>query len=99
LWTALPESGSWGQLARGEKFFWWSADYAVRDELVPNLTVTGRRLDGEAPGFETSEATNVSHKSFGIAMLVGVELPTPGCWELTGTYRGESLSLVVLVPE
>jgi hypothetical protein len=99
LWTTLPEDGAWGQLARGEKFFWWSAEYDVKAELVPDLTITGRRLDAEAPSFETSEATNASHKSFGTAMLVGVELPTPGCWEITGTYRGERLSLVVLVPE
>ncbi len=99
LWTALPGSGAWGQLARGEKFFWWSADYILKDELVPELTVTARRLDAAAPEFATSEATNASHASFGTAMLVGVELPTPGCWEITGTYKGESVSLVVFVPE
>ena len=99
LWTALPEDGTWGQLARGEKFFWWSADYVLQDEPMPGLTVTGRRLDADATNFTTSDATNASHKSFGTAMLVGIELPTPGCWEITGAYQGENLTLVVFVPE
>jgi hypothetical protein len=32
-------------------------------------------------------------------MLVGVYVPTPGCWEITGEYRGEKLSFVVWVKE
>jgi hypothetical protein len=28
-------------------------------------------------------------------MLVGVYVPTPGCWEITGEYRDQKLSFVV----
>jgi len=30
-------------------------------------------------------------------MLAGVYVPTLGCWEITGEYRGEKLSFVVWV--
>jgi hypothetical protein len=28
-------------------------------------------------------------------MLVGVYFPTPGCWEVTGEYKGQKVSFVV----
>jgi hypothetical protein len=31
-------------------------------------------------------------------MLVGVEIPTPGCWKISGQYRGAEVSYVVWVP-
>ena len=33
--------------------------------------------------------------NFAAAMLVGVELPSSGCWEVTANYKGASLTLVV----
>jgi hypothetical protein len=30
-------------------------------------------------------------------MLVGAYVPTSGCWEITGEYKGEKLSFVVWV--
>jgi hypothetical protein len=30
-------------------------------------------------------------------MLVGVDFPTEGCWEITGAYEGNKLSFVVLI--
>jgi hypothetical protein len=60
--------------------------------------VTGRRLD--APGtFEFGPGTNASAPDMGTAMMVGIDIPELGCWEVTGTYRGTSLSYVVLVEE
>ena len=98
LWTALPASGSWRQLALGEKFWWWSEEFDVTEDAMPNLTVTARRLDGDAPSFQVSEATNGYHESFNWAMLIGVELASPGCWEFTGQYKGHQLSFVLWVP-
>lgn len=98
LWTALPVSGSWTQLALGEKFWWWSEEFDVTIHSTPDLTVTARRLDGESPPFETSEATNGFHESFNWAMLVGVELDSPGCWEFTGKYKDHQLTFVLFVP-
>ena len=33
------------------------------------------------------------------AMLIGVELASPGCWELTGQYNDHQLTFVLWVPE
>jgi hypothetical protein len=30
-------------------------------------------------------------------MLVGVDIPTLGCWEITGQYNGTELSFVVWI--
>lgn len=98
LWTALPQDGSWRQLALDEKFWWWSEEFDVSEDDTPDLTVTAERLDGDAPVFRTDEATNGFHESFNWAMLVGVELPSPGCWEFTGEYKGQHLSFVLWVP-
>ncbi len=98
LWAALPRDGSWRQLALGEKFWWWSEAFDVSEDDTPNLTVTAERLDGDAPIFRTDEATNGYHPSFNWAMLVGVELPSPGCWQFTGEYKGQQLSFVLWVP-
>jgi hypothetical protein len=32
-------------------------------------------------------------------MLVGVDFPSPGCWQLTGRYRDAVLSYVVWITE
>ncbi len=98
LWTALPADGNWRQLALGEKFWWWSAAFDVAEDATPDLTVTARRLDGDAPVFQASPATNGYHDSFHWAMLMGVQLPSPGCWEFTGHYKDSLLSFVLWVP-
>ena len=98
LWTALPFSGSWRQLALGEKFWWWSEEFDVSQDATPDLTVTAKRLDGDAPPFQVSEATNGYHESFNLAMLIGVKLASPGCWEFTGQYKSHQLSFVLWVP-
>jgi hypothetical protein len=101
LWTMLPNDGTWSGLPKstdgyGQKVFWWSAGYSAAAEPQPNLTVTGKRLDGEAGPLAASPTTNAS-ANFGQAMLVGVTLPTTGCWEITGRYRGQDLTFVVKV--
>jgi len=101
LWTALPKSGSWRQLALGEKFWWWSEGYPAADvsqDPTPDLSVTAERLDGPAASFHVSEATNGYHSSFNQAMLVGVELPEPGCWQFTAQFEGSQLAFVIWVP-
>lgn len=86
------------RMALGEKFWWWSEDFDVSEDSTPGLTITAWRLDGDAAVFQTAEATNGYHESFHWAMLAGVELASPGCWEFTGQYNGRQLSFVVLVP-
>jgi hypothetical protein len=79
------------------KFFWWS--YGFRPGSESNLVVRGRRLDRDSPPANISRTTNAHSPSLGgWTMLVGVEFPSAGCWELTGEYLGQTLSFVVNVP-
>jgi hypothetical protein len=101
LWTWLDADGTW-EMARDEhglfdKSFWWRQGYDWRTETTPRLRVTGRRLDASAAAVTVSDATNGFEPSMGAFMLVGLELPAGGCWELTGHYHGSSLRLVVWV--
>jgi hypothetical protein len=79
-----------------DKTFWWSADWVPRNELEPAITVTGRRLDGFGTFTFGNPGTNAS-ADFGTAMLVGIDYPSVGCWELTARYRQATLSIVVEV--
>ena len=105
LWTSLRKSGQvweWGPRAPGEpdltaKIFWGSVDFDYRRKEDYDLKVTGRRLDGDAPPLVVDRVTNALFVP-NAAMLTGVYVPTPGCWEITGEYRGEKLSFVVWVP-
>jgi hypothetical protein len=110
LWTILPKSGVWwgwkpheaGQENRvqplTEKIGWGSVDFDLNKEPYPDLKVTGRRLDGDARPLLTTEVTNATGPTNAHAeMAVGVYVPTPGCWEITGEYRGQKLSYVVWV--
>jgi hypothetical protein len=102
LWTLLRADGLWQRLPRhngayGQKVFWWRQGYDWRVEPEPALTVTGRRLDAPAPPFASSGATNGFRDDIGSFMLVGVGIPTAGCWEITGRTAGAELSFVVWV--
>jgi hypothetical protein len=102
LWTMLDRDGeTWEHLplstdGLSQKTFWWSTDWVPEANPVPDITVVGTRLDG--PGtFTVGPGTNAATTGLGTSMLVGVTVPTPGCWHLTGTYLDASLSIVVLV--
>src|ERR1044072_7546015 len=102
LWTSVHSSGDvwgWGPRAPGSsnltaKIFWFSVDYDRHKEGNADLKVTGTRLDGDAPPLWTLPTTNALGKPYD-AMLTGVYVPTPGCWEITGGYKGQKLSFVV----
>ncbi len=101
LWTMLGRSGTWRTLQLGgvglsQKLFWWRQGYNSVTEQKPALTVTAERLDAAIPTVTVDDATNAS-ADFGDAMLVGVTLPTGGCWRITGHYQGHDLSYVVWV--
>jgi len=103
LWTILTRDGEvWDGLPLGadgllsQKTFWWSADFDVHTEQKPAITVTGKRLDG--PGLLAAPAPGTNAQAeFGSAMLQGIGIPSSGCWRITATYRGASLSYIVWV--
>jgi len=104
LWTMLDRDGEVWRFPVGpdhlsEKMFWWSLEWpGMRDEPVPTLAVVGTRLDA-AGTFRSEPVTNAQRDDFGEAMLVGVEIPSPGCWQITASYRDAVLSYVVLVTD
>jgi hypothetical protein len=101
LWTWLEKDGEvWDGLPRteaglGQKTFWWSAFFDVRSEPQPEIFVIGDRI-GPPGHFGFGPGTNAGG-DFGSAMLVGVDVPTEGCWNVTAHYRGASLNYVVWV--
>jgi hypothetical protein len=102
LWTAVRQNGIWEALPHNpggytQKVFWWREGYVWNEEPEPTLIVTGERLDASAPPLIASKATNASAADIGSAMLVAVDLPTLGCWKITGNYADAELSFVVWV--
>ena len=102
LWTAVRQNGAWEALPHNpegftQKVFWWRDGYVWTEEPEPALIVTGERLDASAPPLNASKATNAYASDIGSAMLVGVDLPTLGCWKITGKYGDAEVSFVVWV--
>ena len=103
LWTLLPENGVWRELPYSEKtgytqkVLFWRDGYDPAFEPQPALTLSGVRLDGSGETFITSETTHAMGADIGSAMLVGVEIPTEGCWQFTASYKGDDLSYILQV--
>jgi hypothetical protein len=102
LWTVMPRDGTWSGLPLNpdgytQKVLWWRQGYSWTEDPTPQLTVTGRRLDAPAPPLNVSRATNAFAEDIQSAMMVGVDFPTLGCWEITGKVADRALSFVVWV--
>jgi hypothetical protein len=105
LWTSLTEDGIWSGIVSPSgtrnKFWWWREGWRFDTDLranEPGLIVTARRIDGDAPEVRKPRVTNAGEGK-GTAMLLMLEIPTSGCWEITGNYRSEYVSMVVWVPK
>jgi hypothetical protein len=100
LWTMLS---FWGKVERDNlghevpKISWWSAGYDWQKEPNPSLTITGRRLDGPSAPLIFDGVSNAYIEGRGSFMPSSVHLPTLGCWEITGHYKGTDLTFVVKV--
>ena len=109
LWTAIPADGIWNGLPHytagdsrfRQKLFWGHEGYDWRNENPPELKVTGTRLDAPAPPIEMDQHANAGWTSDRLHsfMVVGIFIPTIGCWEIKGDYQGEELSYVVWVSD
>ena len=58
------------------------------------LTVTGKRLDGPAPMFTETEESSGFGPDYSMG---GIEIPTFGCWQITGRYKDADLTFTVWV--
>jgi hypothetical protein len=98
IWYWKPHSSG---MILTEKVFWFRQGYSWQQEPIPKIKVTGKRIDGPAPPLELPYG-RPTHAIMGprqdiAAMLTGVYVPVPGCWEITGEYQGDKLSFVVWV--
>jgi hypothetical protein len=83
LWVGLYTEG-----ARQSEKFWW-----VRLGRG-KLTITGRRLDAEAPPAVGHVPDGYGETGF---QASGIDFPTGGCWEVTGTLARNELRFVLMV--
>jgi len=69
-------------------------------EPYPKLKITGKRLDSSAPPVLLADhASNGCQEPEQPFMVVGINLPTLGCWEITGQYHDAQVTYVVWVTE
>jgi hypothetical protein len=94
----LPAGGVWPTTEPGHliavKLIWRSAGF--KPGMETNLAVTVKPLNGAQATAVVLGNTNAYAGDFGgWAMMTGIDLPSAGCWEITGRYRGEELRFVV----
>ena len=108
LWTNLPTAGRWSGLPHytpddqtfRQKLFWWRQGYSVYREPQPKLRITGKRLDSTAPPVLLADhASNGWQQADQPFMVVGINIPSLGCWKITGRYQDEELNFVIWVTQ
>jgi len=99
LWVGVPVDGvlpanrpygtPWAASKWGTKFPWWP--------VIPgHLTITARRLGGPSAGFR-SRVTGPARVGKASFIPSGLYWPAPGCWQVTGSVSGRSLTFVAWV--
>jgi hypothetical protein len=92
LWTRLPLNG---KAERRDKSFWWRLGFDGLREPLPNLHMTATELH-TGTRVSTPRATTACWGNLdGCAMLTILDLPVAGCWDVTATYEGASVSYTV----
>lgn len=100
LYTALYADGRWRGIASPtgtrNKSFWYRKNPEWLTETPYQLAVTYRKLGETGPMFTEPGVTNaIMGKE--VAMLIMLELPTRGCWEVTASYKNAHVSFVTWV--
>jgi hypothetical protein len=105
LWTSLSEDGIWSGIVSPSgtrnKFWWWREGWRFDTDFranEPGLIINARRIDGDASEVRAPRVTN-AFEGKSSAMLLMLEIPTCGCWQITANYRSEYVSMVVWVPD
>ena len=71
----------------GDKFWVWRRGFDANAEPKPALTFAGVKLDdGDKPQrMQIDQATSAFGPRWS-SMLVGMEFPSAGCWQVTAKY-------------
>ncbi len=98
LAVVLPSNGMWpttGDRARiAVKLFWWSSGF--KPGMESNLSIKIDNLSGGPNDAVASSPTNAHSDSLGgWTMLVGIDFPSLGCWQIAAEFLGQSLTFVV----
>ncbi len=97
LAAMVPDDGNWTGMGPDRSFsdkWWWSREGCrAHEEPEPELVVTATRLGSPANSVRISHATNAFGPDWDL-MLVGMEFPSAGCWEVVGSYHGHELRFV-----
>jgi hypothetical protein len=92
----LPTDGS---SPTPRKSVWWSVNFPGGSvEQQPDIAVTWQRLDKPAESLRADSGTNAFTAEEGSFMIAGIDPPSAGCWKVTASYRGASLSYVYWNP-
>ena len=104
LWTSLPVSGTWrlghyrpDDPTFRQKLFFWRQGFNPHTDLQPKLTVSGKRIDTQAPPLQTDGPGNNGWTKDDQFIVTGINFPTAGCWEVTGHYGKDELTFVIWV--
>jgi hypothetical protein len=97
--------------AIAEKVFWWSSAFRLGTEsslkveiknlmaapMTARISKPTNAYLGELERLNESELYRVtgSFEKDKWVMLVGIDFPDPGCWQITGEYLGQKLTFVV----
>jgi hypothetical protein len=70
-----------------DKLWFWRRGYSAEAEPAPALTLKAVKLDDgiDPKEFRNTTATNAYGPGWN-QMLVGMEFPSAGCWQVTATY-------------
>lgn len=110
LWTILDREGAvWRDLPVaedghvGDKTLWFSENFSTAEgedfSGDAEIIITAVHLDGSGPEIVEEGGVPSFNRDIKNFVLVGLELPEPGCWEVTARYRGAELSYVLLVED
>lgn len=104
LWTLLGVGSRWhmrDNVLNGKgyrtKLVFWRRGFDWRKEAEPKLIITAKRLHGDAPSVAVAHANAVFVTGNTPAMMTLIDIPTAGCWELTGHYNDHALAFIVSV--
>lgn len=107
VWQGLQLNYARTPPAYAQRVIWWRKGYDRHTEPHPDLKITGRRLDAPAQRLRADrpegdrvrtypERTVPDSPDF---MAVRIDLPTLGCWEVTGKYMSQTLTFVIWVTD
>jgi hypothetical protein len=96
LWTVLPIDGAY----EPRKSVWWSVNFPGGNvEGEPPIEVSYERLDAERePIVREAPGTNAYTDQDGWFMIASIDPDEPGCWRVTASYKGATVSYVYELP-